>query len=126
LYAGSTVLESAYFANAAQSLEFQNQLNAYIDLQTQVALLFANFKGIDDSKLDMNAIKNDIIEMVQLEADLANVRSVFKFHNLFCSLMACTVHTSHQLRNDKYHCCSYLRPIPLVQFNLKVISLIIF
>jgi hypothetical protein len=99
LYAGSTVLESAYFANAAQSLEFQNQINAYIDLQTQVARLFANFKGIDNSKLDMNAIKNDIMKMVQLEADLANVRSVLKFHNLFCSLMARTVHTSHQLRN---------------------------
>jgi hypothetical protein len=41
-----------------------------------VARIFANFKGIDESKLDIHSIKKDIIQMVHLEADLANVRLI--------------------------------------------------
>lgn len=73
MYAGSTVLESVYFANYHQSDEYKDKINAYMELQADVIRIFLHYKGKDESQIDFNEIKNDIIEMVELESDLANV-----------------------------------------------------
>ncbi|CAG2113218.1 unnamed protein product [Medioppia subpectinata] len=74
---GSTVLESSYLSNFDPNSDFTDEINAYIDLQLEIAVIFSKFKGLEESDLDLQSLRRGIIEMVSLETHLSKFRRLY-------------------------------------------------